>query len=365
LEELAENNGFLRQLQGAAEKLRVYLEGPTWFEKAGEKSAKHVIAYFSAEFGLHECLPIYSGGLGILAGDYLKSASDLGVPIVGVGLMYQKGYFRQYLNIDGWQQEIYVENDFYALPVELVRKETGQPLTISVEYPGRTVHAQIWSLSIGRVKLYLLDTNIAPNSSGDRMITVTLYGGDLELRMRQEIMLGIGGLKALAAMDITPDVCHMNEGHAAFMALERIRELRNANGMTFDEALEATKSGNVFTMHTPIKAGLDEFSVQLMDKYFGTYFPHLGINRKQFLALGRILPDDDDEPFKMPVLAIRLSSYINGVSQLHGQVSREMWSALWPGIPVNEVPIESITNGTHIKSWLSDEMNSLYERYLG
>jgi starch phosphorylase len=279
--------------------------------------------------------------------------------------MYQKGYFRQYLNIDGWQQEIYVENDFYALPVELVRKETGQPLTISVEYPGRTVHAQIWSLSIGRVKLYLLDTNIAPNSSGDRMITVTLYGGDLELRMRQEIMLGIGGLKALAAMDITPDVCHMNEGHAAFMALERIRELRNANGMTFDEALEATKSGNVFTMHTPIKAGLDEFSVQLMDKYFGTYFPHLGINRKRFLSLGRILPDDDDEPFKMPVLAIRLSSYINGVSQLHGQVSREMWSALWPGIPVNEVPIESITNGTHIKSWLSDEMNSLYERYLG
>ncbi|UCF42909.1 MAG: alpha-glucan family phosphorylase [Planctomycetota bacterium] len=365
LEELAENQGFLRQLQSTAEKLKVYLDGPTWFEKVCEKSPKPVIAYFSAEFGLHECLPLYSGGLGILAGDYLKSASDLGVPIVGVGLMYQKGYFRQYLNIDGWQQELYVENDFYALPIELVRKDSGQPLTISVEYPGRIVHAQIWSVSIGRVKLYLLDTNIAPNSSADRMITVTLYGGDLELRMRQEIMLGIGGLKALAAMNITPDVCHMNEGHAAFMALERIRELRNANGMTFDEALEATKSGNVFTMHTPIKAGLDEFSVQLMDKYFGTYFPYLGIDRRRFLALGRILPDEDDEPFKMPVLAIRLSSYINGVSQLHGQVSREMWSALWPGIPVNEVPIESITNGTHIKSWLSDEMNSLYERYLG
>ena len=197
------------------------------------------------------------------------------------------------------------------------------------------------------------------------MITVTLYGGDLELRIRQEIMLGIGGLKALDAMGINPDVCHMNEGHAAFMALERIRELRNANAMTFDEALEATKSGNVFTMHTPIKAGLDEFSVELMDKYFGGYFPHLGINRKRFLALGRVLPDDDNEPFKMPVLALRLSSYINGVSKLHGQISREMWSGLWPGVPTNEVPIKSITNGTHVKSWLSEEMNSLYERYLG
>jgi starch phosphorylase len=197
------------------------------------------------------------------------------------------------------------------------------------------------------------------------MITVTLYGGDIELRIRQEIMLGIGGLKALDAMGITPTVCHMNEGHAAFMALERIRELRNTNAMTFDEAVEATKSGNVFTMHTPIKAGLDEFSVQLMDKYFGGYFPHLGINRKRFLTLGRVLPDDDNEPFKMPVLALKLSSYVNGVSKLHGRISREMWSALWPGVPVNEVPIKAITNGVHTKSWLADEMNSLYERYLG
>jgi len=279
--------------------------------------------------------------------------------------MYQKGYFRQYLNIDGWQQEAYVENDMFNMPVELVRKESGRPLTISVEYPGRTVQAQIWCVSVGRIKLYLLDSNIAPNSSVDRMITSSLYGGDRELRIRQEILLGIGGLKALLAMGITPTVCHMNEGHAAFMALERIRQLRSDKNMTFDEAVEATRAGNVFTVHTLVKAGLDEFDVELMDKYFGSYFPHLGVNRRQFLSLGRMLPDDEHEPFKMPVLAIRLSGYINGVSKLHGQISREVWGSLWPAVPSREVPIISITNGIHMKTWLADEMGSLYQRYLG
>jgi starch phosphorylase len=365
LEELAENKGFLCELQRVKEKLKSYLEEPTWFEKVCSERTKPIIAYFSAEFGVHECLPVYAGGLGILAGDHLKSASDLGVPIVGVGLLYQKGYFRQYLNADGWQQELYTESDFCAMPVELVRKDSGRPLTISVEYPGRCVVAQIWCVSIGRVKLFLLDTNIPANSSTDRLITASLYSGDYEMRIRQEIMLGIGGLKALVAMDINPAVCHMNEGHAAFMALERIRHLRSAGNLTFEEALEATSSGNVFTIHTPVKAGLDEFRVELMDKYFGSYFPNLGINRKQFLALGRIDPEDDTESFKMPILGLRLSSYRNGVSKLHGQVSRGMWSCLWPGIPVSEVPVISITNGVHIKSWLSDEMNALYERYLG
>ena len=365
LEELAENKGFLCELQRVTEKLKSYLEESTWFEKVCSKYTKPIIAYFSAEFGLHECLPVYAGGLGILAGDHLKSASDLGVPIVGIGLLYQKGYFRQYLNVDGWQQELYTENDFYAMPIELVRKDSGRPLTISLEYPGRCVVAQIWCVSVGRVKLYLLDTNIPANSSTDRLITISLYSGDREMRIRQEIMLGIGGLKALAAMDITPAVCHMNEGHAAFMALERIRQLRNAGNMTFEEALEAISSGNVFTIHTPVKAGFDEFPVELMDKYFGGYFPNLGINRKQFLALGRIDPQDDSESFKMPILGLRVSSCRNGVSKLHGQVSREMWSCLWPGIPVSEVPVISITNGVHVKSWLSDEMNALYERYLG
>jgi len=365
LNELAENKGFLAQLQNAAEKLKSYINRPTWYEKVCSKSTEPIIAYFSAEFGIHECLPIYAGGLGILAGDHLKSASDLGVPLIGVGLLYQKGYFRQDLSIDGEQQEVYVENDFYSMPIELVNKKSGRPLTISVEYPGRCVVAQVWCVSIGRVKLYLLDTNVPANSSVDRMITSSLYGGDRELRIRQEIMLGIGGLKALAAMDIKPTVCHMNEGHAAFMALERIHKLRSAKNMTFDEAVEATRAGNVFTMHTSVKAGLDEFYVELMDKYFGNYFPKLGINRKRFLSLGRILPDDDNETFKMTILALRLSGYANGVSKLHGRISRGIWGSIWPGVPLDEVPIISITNGIHIKNWLSDEMNSLYQRYLG
>lgn len=365
LDALAENQGFLSQLNRAVEKLQLYLNEQTWFQKVSSNPDDLVIAYFSAEFGLHECLPLYSGGLGILAGDHLKSASDLGIPLVGVGLLYQKGYFRQYLSIDGWQQEAYIENNFYDMPIELIQKEDGKPLTISVEYPGRVVHAQIWRISVGRVKLYLLDTNIESNSPADRMITATLYGGDRELRIRQEIMLGIGGSKALTAMNIKPAVCHINEGHAAFMALERIRQLRNEANMTFDEAMEATKAGNIFTVHTPVRAGLDEFTVELMDKYFGHYFPKLGINRKQFLALGRILSDDEKESFKMPILALRLSSYKNGVSKLHGQVSREMWSGIWPNVPPDEVPIISITNGAHVQSWLSEEMITLYERYLG
>jgi starch phosphorylase len=365
LQALSKSESFLNELKRAGETLRAYLEGPTWYDKVCSQAEKPCIAYFSAEFGLHECLPIYAGGLGILAGDHLKSASDLGIPLVGVGLMYQKGYFRQYLNMDGWQQEAYIENDLFNMPIDLVRKESGRPLTVSIEYPGRSVQAQIWAVSVGRIKLYLLDTNIAVNSPVDRMITSTLYGGDRELRIRQEILLGIGGHKALTAMGIEPTVCHMNEGHAAFMALERIRQLRGAKNMTFEEAIEATRAGNVFTVHTLVKAGLDEFDVDLMDKYFSSYFPHLGANRKQFLSLGRMLTDDETEPFKMPVLAIKLSGYINGVSKLHGQISRGVWGSLWPGVPSREVPIISITNGIHLRSWLSDEMGTLYSRYLG
>ncbi|MHC4397058.1 MAG: alpha-glucan family phosphorylase [Planctomycetota bacterium] len=365
LEALSGNEGFVCELQRSAEKLRAYLDSSTWFEKVSTKYEKPIIAYFSAEFGIHECLPVYSGGLGILAGDHLKSASDLGIPLVGIGLLYQKGYFRQYLNIDGWQQEVYAENDFYNIPIEIVRKSDGQPLTVSVEYPEGEVLAQIWCVSVGRVKLYLLDTNIAANSPQARMITANLYGGDREMRIRQEVMLGIGGLRALAALDIAPTVCHMNEGHAAFLALERIRQLTSTTDLTFEQAAEATKSGNVFTVHTPVKAGNDEFPTEMMEKYFAAFIPALGIDKKQFLALGRVNPDNDKESFKMPVLALRLSAYKNGVSKSHGQVSRKMWAQLWPTVPDNEVPIISITNGVHMKSWLSKEMNSLYERYLG
>jgi starch phosphorylase len=368
LEDLAQNEGFLYQLEQAKKKLDDFLNAPSWFEKVyASKTAgdKPLIAYFSAEFGIHECLPIYSGGLGILAGDHLKSASDIGLPLVGVGLLYQKGYFRQYLNTEGWQQEHYIDNDFHNMPVELVCKQNERPLTISVQFPGRSVVAQIWKVSVGRVSLYLLDTNIPANSPKDRIITNALYGGDVEMRICQEILLGIGGLKALLAMDMEPTVCHMNEGHAAFMALERIRWLRSTKHMTFDEAAETAKSGNVFTVHTPVAAGSDEFSPELMDKYFGPYYGKLGINRKEFLGLGRSNPEDSKESFKMPVLAIRMSSGRNGVSQLHGEVSRKIWAGLWPGLPEDEIPIKAITNGVHAKTWLSTEVNSIYERYLG
>jgi starch phosphorylase len=330
LQALARNESFLNELKQAADALRSYLSSSTWYDKVCPQTTQPVVAYFSAEFGLHECLPIYSGGLGILAGDHLKSASDLGVPLVGVGLMYQKGYFRQHLNIDGWQQEAYVENDAFNMPIELVRKESGRPLTISVEYPGRSVQAQIWCVSVGRIKLYLLDSNIAPNSSVDRMITSNLYGGDRELRIRQEILLGIGGLKALLAMGIEPTVCHMNEGHAAFMALERIRQLRNAKNMTFDEAVEATRSGNVFTVHTLVKAGLDEFSVELMDKYFEAT-SRTGCEPHTVPVPGRLLPDDETEPFKMPVLAIRLT-----LRQRRQQTARQILAKC--GIAVAGIP---------------------------
>lgn len=368
LERLAENRGFLAELDRAEEKLDSYLESTGWFEESktdGKGGDKSLIAYFSAEFGLHESLPFYSGGLGILAGDHLKSASDLGVPMVGVGLAYQNGYFRQYLSIDGWQQEVYAENDFYTMPLTLVTDDSDNPVKIDVAYPQTNVKAQIWKLQVGRVPLYMLDTNIDDNQPEDRMITSTLYGGDREIRIRQEIMLGIGGMKALDALGITPSVCHMNEGHAAFMALERIRLLMEKEKASFEQAREACRSGSVFTIHTPVKAGNDEFPPQMMTKYFEKYYPALGLDEKSFLALGRVDSSDEKEFFKMPVLAINTSSYRNGVSRLHGEVSRKMWSNLWKGIPVNEVPIKSVTNGVHIKSWLSEELDLLYEKYLG
>ena len=363
--DLAAKQGYIYQLKQAQEKLDRYLNSSGWFDKIWGKAPKPVIAYFSLEFGIHESLPVYAGGLGILAGDHLKSASDLGLPIVGVGLMYQKGYFRQYLNADGWQQERYEDNDFYNMPVELVKKKSEKPLTIKLAFPQRQVIAQIWKVTVGRVKLFLLDTNIGANSEKDRLITSALYAGDSEMRIQQEILIGIGGFKTLLAMGLEPAVCHMNEGHAAFMALERIRHLCTMKNLSFDEALEATKLSNIFTVHTPVKAGNDEFSPELMGKYFNSYFPKLGLNKNQFLALGRVDSAKDSENFKMPVLALQTSAYRNGVSKLHGKVSRSMWADLWPKLPVAEVPIQSVTNGIHVKSFVSPELDQLYERYLG
>lgn len=366
LEDLARNEGFIYQLKQARQALEQTLNAPSWYNKIYAREAgSPLIAYFSAEFGIHESVPIYSGGLGMLAGDHLKSASDLGIPLVAVGLMYQKGYFRQYLNTDGWQQEHYIDNDFHNMPLEPIKKENGSALTVSVQFPDRMVEIQIWKAMVGRVPLYLLDCNLPSNSHHDRAITQTLYGGDSEMRICQEIVLGIGGLKALFAMRLEPTVCHMNEGHAAFMALERVHILRSRHSMTFEEALETARASNVFTVHTPVAAGNDEFPVEMIDKYLGHYYGTLGINREQFLALGRVHPSDQHESFKMPVLALKTSVHRNGVSQLHGEVSRKIWSGLWPELPSTEVPINSITNGVHARTWLSSELNSLYERYLG
>ena len=323
------------------------------------------MAYFSAEFGITECLSIFAGGLGILAGDHLKSASDLGVPLVGVGLLYQQGYFRQLLDQAGRQQEVYEDNDFHLLPLIPERRD-GEPLKIHLPLPTGTVHAQIWRAQVGRIPLYLLDTNIPENPApADRDITDQLYGGDAELRLKQELMLGIGGMRALEALGLDPVVYHMNEGHSAFLALERTRRLMAAQGLSFEEARTAASAGLVFTTHTPVAAGHDAFPPDLMARYFESYRRELGLSLPDLLGLGRQDPANGAEPFAMSVLALRFATYANGVSRLHGRVSRKMWRGLWPDVPEEEVPIGHITNGVHYRTWISQELNQLYDRYLG
>jgi starch phosphorylase len=359
------DDGFIAHMERVCQGLKEYRQGETWYQKTYGKAGTPCIAYFSAEYGLTESLPIYSGGLGVLSGDHLKSASELGLPLMGVGLLYQEGYFRQYLNADGWQQESYPINDFYNLPLTLERGADGEPLTVTVDLPGRAVKIQVWRAQVGRVPLYLLDTNVPSNSREDQDITDELYGGDAEMRIKQEIVLGIGGIRALEALGIEPDVCHMNEGHSAFLGLERIRKLIARHGLSFDEAHEGAAAGNVFTTHTPVPAGIDIFDPQLVETYFAHYYPALKLTREQFLTLGRQDPRDPSQGFNMAVLALRLSSRFNGVSRLHGDVARRMWQNMWAGLPEHEVPIESITNGIHVRSWISQDMAGLLDRYLG
>jgi len=366
LNSTARDDAFLAQLERIYERYKKYLDtSSSWFRKSYAQVGPNQIAYFSAEFGLTECLQNYGGGLGVLSGDHLKSASDLGLPLVGVGLMYQQGYFRQYLNADGWQQERYPENDFYTLPLHLEVDKKGKPLTISVDFPGRPVHAQIWCVQVGRIPLYLLDTNIPANSQEDQDIADQLYGGDRELRIKQEILLGIGGYRTLKAFDIQPSVCHMNEGHSAFLSLERCRDLMMTSKLSFAEAREASMAGLTFTTHTPVPAGNDYFAPDLMERYFSSYYKELGLTSKEFLGLGRQDPNNDQESFCMTVLALRMAGSSNGVAKLHGKVSRKMWQNVWPGVPVTDTPIISITNGVHAPSWISREMAGLYDRYLG
>ncbi|MGB9005791.1 MAG: alpha-glucan family phosphorylase, partial [Candidatus Aminicenantales bacterium] len=366
LEAAACDEGFLSHLERVAQDLDAYMAAEsTWFRRAHGVSQAPVVAYFSAEFGITECLSIFAGGLGMLAGDHLKSASDLGVPIVGVGLLYQQGYFRQYLNEAGWQQEVYENNDFHNLPMTLKRRPDGSPLTVEVSLPGRQVIVQVWWAQLGRVPLYLLDTNVPANRPEDRDITDQLYGGDIEMRIKQEILLGIGGYLVLEALGLEPTVYHMNEGHSAFLALERTRRLMETRGLSFAEAREAASAGLVFTTHTAVGAGHDYFPPQLMDRYFADSMRALGLSRRDFLALGRQNPDDDNEPFCMTILALHLAAHSNGVSRLHGRVSRKMWKGLWPGLPEDEIPIGHVTNGVQFQSWISREMKELYDRYLG
>ena len=363
--ELLKNEAFLAHLERVNNDLERYLGMTTWFQQEHPEKTEGLVGYFSLEFGLHESLPLYSGGLGILAGDHLKSAADLGLPLVGVGLAYQHGYFRQYLNHDGWQMEDYPVNDFYNMPMTPETDTDGRPVTIEVHYPGRAVTARIWRIQVGRVPLFLLDTNLPENLPEDRELTDRLYGGDNDMRIRQEILLGIGGLRALNKLGHEPTVCHLNEGHSAFLALERINLLMKERGLDYDTAFEIVRASNVFTTHTPVPAGNDHFHPDLVKKYLTAKADEMGIGIDRLLGLGRQNPDDANETFCMTVLALRLCRFCNGVSELHGHVSRRMWRQVYPGVPEDEIPITHVTNGIHTRSWLCNEISRLYDRYLG
>lgn len=365
LQEVSNDDGFIAHMNRVHQQLREYLSSTTWYSKNYQKNGKPFIAYFSAEFGLTESLQIYSGGLGILAGDHLKSASELGLPLVGIGLLYKEGYFQQYLASDGWQQERYDINDFYNLPMTLVLDEKKNAIKIPLAFPHRQVYFQIWRIDVGRIPLYLLDTNLPENTEEDRKITRTLYGGNSETRIQQEMVLGIGGLRALHALGMDPAVCHMNEGHSAFLSLERIRQLMS-EGLSFAEAKEMGFYSNIFTTHTPVPAGIDVFANELVEKYFGHYYRHdLKISDREFYRLGTIERDTPPANFNMAHLAMNTSGYVNGVSKLHGEVSKKMWVSGFRGVPFDEIPIDYITNGVHTRSHISKDMEELLYRYLG
>jgi starch phosphorylase len=367
LQRAAADEAFLAHLHRVKQEFDAYMRSEgTWFTRQHGTPRAPLAAYFSAEFGITESLSIFAGGLGILAGDHLKSASDLGVPLVGVGLLYQQASFKQTLTSGGWQQEIYEDNDFANLLLLQEKHADQTSLTVAVPMAGHDVYAQVWRAQVGRVSLYLLDTNIPQNQlAEDRAITARLYGGDSETRLRQELILGVGGYRALAELGILPGVFHMNEGHSAFLALERVRQLMEQQKLSFRESAEQASAGLIFTTHTPVEAGHDYFSSALMGSYLQDYSRSFGLSWQEFLALGRRDSSNDNEEFCMTALALRLASFSNAVSKLHGEVSRRMWEDLWPGVPTAETPISHVTNGVHFPSWVSGEMHYLYDRYLG
>lgn len=357
---------FRKQVDERLRARRQATEAPAWFQKNHPQSPLKCVAYFSMEYMLSEALPIYSGGLGNVAGDQLKAASDLGVPVVGVGLLYQQGYFRQVIDKDGAQQALYPYNDPGQLPITPLRQPNGEPLRLEITLPGYSVWLRAWEVQVGRVKLYLLDSNDAANFPAHRGITSELYGGGPELRLKQEMLLGIGGWRLLAALGIQPDVCHLNEGHAAFAVLERARNFMQEIKQPFEVALTATRAGNLFTTHTAVAAGFDRYPPALMEQYLGHYATEkLGISLHDLLALGRQNPNDATESFNMAYLAIRGSGSVNGVSRLHGQVSRQLFAPLFPHWPVAEVPVGHVTNGVHMPTWDSAAADELWTKACG
>jgi len=366
LEKMGNNEGFISSLERVRINVESYLHRKTWFSEQHASKEPFSIAYFSMEYGLANALPIYSGGLGVLAADHLKSASDLGLCLTGVGLLYQNGYFQQYLSSEGWQQETYPVNDFYNLPLTLVKNDKGEDVTITLNYPNGPLTARAWKTQVGRISIYFLDTNLDQNNDEDRNITDQLYGGDNEMRVKQEILLGIGGMRLLKKLGIDPTVCHMNEGHSAFLALERLRGLMKYNGhLSFYEACEAIRCGNIFTTHTPVPAGIDEFDPAVIKKYLKPFYSDLGLSDQEFLELGGAKYTQTNGKFNMAIFAINMASAYNGVSQLHGRVSRGLWNYKWPEVPEDEVPISHVTNGIHIRTWISEDMAELFNRYLG
>ncbi|HEY1308422.1 MAG TPA: alpha-glucan family phosphorylase [Vicinamibacterales bacterium] len=335
----------------------------TWCESHCPELADKTIAYFSAEFALHQSLPIYAGGLGVLAGDHCKESSDLGVPLIGVGFMYPQGYFHQTLTADGWQQEVYEKLTWTATAIEPAITRDGKPCITAVPLGNRTVLVAVWRVQLGRVTLYLLDTDLEENAPWDRELSARLYGGDRETRVQQEIILGIGGVRMLKAMGCVPSVYHLNEGHAAFVVLQRIRDLCEA-GANFDDALEEVRRTTVFTTHTPVPAGHDAFPFHLVETHLAGAWGDLGGHRERFFALGH--HDNGGGPmFNMTALALRTSGSVNGVSHLHGEVTKQMWQSIWPGTPFESLPVKSITNGVHVPTWMSSEIGALFERHLG
>jgi glycogen phosphorylase len=363
LEQKINDPEYMRRYEEITGKFDAYLAGTdTWYNRAHPDNGNHHIAYFSAEFGLNEVLPIYSGGLGVLSGDHCKAASDLGIPFTAIGLFYKQGYFSQRINRDGWQETNYTTLNMSQLPIRPALNDRGEQVYISIEFAGRVVHAKVCKVSIGRVTLYLMDTDVEQNSPSDRWITSRLYGGDQETRIQQEIFLGIGGVRVLEALGIHATVYHMNEGHSAFLGLEMIRKLVQEKGLPFRVAKEAVTSSAIFTTHTPVPAGNDVFPLHMMDKYFNNYWNSLGISRHEFLDLGSKIGDHQN--FNMTVLALTIAGRKNGVSELHGAVSRNIFNNVWPGVPEEEVPITHITNGIHTLTWLSPNFKYMYDKYL-